>query len=102
MALQDDFAGKKPSWPMPGGGTHAGMTELMVDEFGKDIILGCGAAVHAHPMGTRAGARSLRQSVEAVSEGIPLKEAAAKNKELGAAIDLWGVAGEKEIFGLKQ
>ncbi len=102
MALQDDFAGKKPAWPMPGGGTHAGMTELMVDELGKDVILGCGAAVHAHPMGTQAGARSLRQAVEAANEGIPIKEAAAKFKELGAAIDLWGVAGEKEIFGLKQ
>jgi ribulose 1,5-bisphosphate carboxylase large subunit-like protein len=37
-----------------------------------------------------------------VNEGIPLKEAASKHKELGMAIDLWGVAGEKEIFGLKQ
>jgi 2,3-diketo-5-methylthiopentyl-1-phosphate enolase len=102
MALQDDFAGKKPSWPMPGGGTHAGMTELMVNELGKDIIIGCGAAVHAHPMGSQAGARALRQSVEAVNAGIPLREAAAKYQELGAAIEAWGIAGEKEIFGLKQ
>jgi len=100
--LQDDFAGKKAVWPMPGGGTHAGMTELMIDELGNDVILGCGAAVHAHPMGSRAGARSLRQAVEAVAAGIPLREAAAKHEELGVAIEKWGIAYEKEIFGLKQ
>ena len=102
FALQNDFAGKKAAWPMPGGGTHAGMTEIMVNELGNDVILGCGAAVHAHPLGSRAGARSLRQAVEASAAGIPLKEAAAKHKELGVAIEKWGVAGEKEIFGLKQ
>lgn len=102
MALQDDFAGKKPVWPMPGGGAHAGMTEILVDELGNDVILGCGAAVHAHPLGSRAGARALRQSIDAVMEGIPLREAAEDLEELRIALDTWGVAGEKEIFGLKQ
>jgi len=102
MALQDDFAGKKPAWPMPGGGAHAGMTKLLVDDLGNDVVLGCGAAVHAHPMGSRAGARALRQSIDAVMAGIDLREAAKDHEELRVALDTWGIAGEKDIFGLKK
>ncbi|NMB87887.1 MAG: ribulose 1,5-bisphosphate carboxylase [Chloroflexi bacterium] len=101
FVCQNKMSDLKPIWPMPSGGAHAGMTKVLVDDCGKDIVIGCGAAVHAHPMGPRAGARALRQAVDAYMQDVDLREYAANHKELQVALDLWGVAGEKEIFGLK-
>jgi 2,3-diketo-5-methylthiopentyl-1-phosphate enolase len=44
-------------------------------------------------MGTAAGGQAFRQAMEATVKGIPLADAAntATNRELKAAIDLWGI-----------
>jgi 2,3-diketo-5-methylthiopentyl-1-phosphate enolase len=54
-------------------------------------------------MGTTAGASSFRQAIDAVMDGKKLKDAAKEFKELGAAVEAWGIPGEdeKDIFGLK-
>jgi len=41
-------------------------------------------------MGTRAGAKSIRQAIDAVMKNIPLKNYAKKYKELSIALKQWG------------
>jgi 2,3-diketo-5-methylthiopentyl-1-phosphate enolase len=102
-SLQYPLYDMKGAWPMPSGGMTQGMTEEVMYLMGNDIIIGAGAAIHAHPMGTTAGAKSFRQAIDAVMSGRKLKEAAQEYKELSAAVEAWGIPGqdEKDIFGLK-
>jgi 2,3-diketo-5-methylthiopentyl-1-phosphate enolase len=102
-SLQYPLYDMRGGWPMPSGGMTQGMTGEVMDLMGNDIIIGAGAAIHAHPMGTTAGAKSCRQAIDAVMAGRSLMDAAKEFKELGAAVDAWGIPGEKEIdiFGLK-
>jgi len=102
-SLQYPLYDLKGAWPMPSGGMTQGMTEEVMNLMGNDIIIGAGAAIHAHPMGTTAGAKAFRQAIDAVMAGGCLSEAAREHKELNAAVNAWGIPGtaEKDIFGLK-
>jgi 2,3-diketo-5-methylthiopentyl-1-phosphate enolase len=91
VALQAPFHGLKRAWSQVGGAVHPGMVKEVIDELGKDIILGAGGGVHGHPMGSKAGVLAIGQAIDAVMEERSLREAAKEHKELGAAIDLWGV-----------
>ncbi|TET81054.1 MAG: ribulose 1,5-bisphosphate carboxylase [Anaerolineales bacterium] len=79
----------KKAWPMPGGGVHPHTVESLVEDFGFDIMVGAGGPVHAHPMGTVAGARAFRQAVDAAAAGISLEDAAEEFEELRIAMELW-------------
>jgi 2,3-diketo-5-methylthiopentyl-1-phosphate enolase len=85
----------KPTMPMPSGGITAGMIEKTVKDCGIDIMIGSGGGVHAHVDGPRAGARSLRQAIDAAVKGIPVKEYAKDHEELAKAIGTWGTGRTK-------
>jgi ribulose 1,5-bisphosphate carboxylase large subunit-like protein len=55
-------------------------------------------------MGPAAGARALRQAIDAVMAGVPLRMAAENQPELKTAIDLWGISeiGVKGAYDLMQ
>jgi 2,3-diketo-5-methylthiopentyl-1-phosphate enolase len=93
----------KPSFSMPGGGTTQGHVEDLVKKFGNDVIIASGGGIHGHPMGTRAGAVSFRQVIDAVINHQPMEEAAKEYEELRVALDLWGYyqEGKSGIFDLK-
>jgi 2,3-diketo-5-methylthiopentyl-1-phosphate enolase len=80
----------KPVFPAVGGGVHPGMVEQYILDLGNDIILASGGAVQGHPKGAAAGAKAMRQAIDAVVDGIQMEEAANKNEELKCALDLWG------------
>ncbi|MDL2236436.1 transcriptional regulator [Christensenellaceae bacterium OttesenSCG-928-K19] len=80
----------KPTMPIMGGGVHPGLTEQFLKDCGEDIILAAGGAIHGHPMGPAAGAKAMRQSIDAAMAGIPLDEAAKQHKELAKSLELWG------------
>lgn len=80
----------KPVFPAVGGGVHPGMVEQYISDLGNDIVLASGGAVQGHPDGAAAGAKAMRQAIDAAAAGIPLDEAANKNAELKSALDLWG------------
>jgi 2,3-diketo-5-methylthiopentyl-1-phosphate enolase len=105
MGLQmlSPWQGIKPVFPMPGGGTTQGHVEELVRKFGKDVMVAAGGAVHGHPLGPAAGARAFRQAIAAVMAGEPLAAAGKAAKELGLALELWGVYAENRagIFDLK-
>ncbi len=80
----------KPAMPVASGGLHAGLVERNIKLLGEDLQLQAGGGVHSHPLGTKAGAMSMRQAVEAVARGIPLNEYAKEHRELDLAIRKWG------------
>lgn len=92
QSLTDRFYQIKPIWPMPGGGVHPGMVPLLYADMNKDFMVGVGGGIHGHPMGPAAGARALRQAIDAVVAGIPVEEMAQKQPELETALKTWGIA----------
>ncbi|MGI6606612.1 MAG: RuBisCO large subunit C-terminal-like domain-containing protein [Peptococcia bacterium] len=104
FAMSSPWKNIKPMMVMPGGGTTQGHIEEIMDKFGNNVIIAAGGAVIGHPMGTVAGGKAFRQGIDAVMKGQTLKEACQDpaNKELKAAIDAWGIYGEKDIFDLKK
>jgi ribulose-bisphosphate carboxylase large chain len=48
-----------------------------------------GGGIHAHPMGTAAGATACRQALEAALEGVSLQEYAKNHRDLEVALDKW-------------
>ena len=56
----------KPVWMVASGGLHPGDFEAVLEKLGNDIIIQAGGGIHGHPKGTIAGAKSMRQAVEAV------------------------------------
>ena len=84
------FGHLKPTMPMPSGGITPANAADIVNACGKDIMIGSGGGIHAHPRGPRAGARALRQAIDAAVQGIPLEEYAKEHEELGLALGLWG------------
>ncbi|MBN2203044.1 MAG: type III ribulose-bisphosphate carboxylase [Candidatus Aenigmarchaeota archaeon] len=88
-ALRSNMNGIKTTMPVSSGGLHACMIPALVKIFGNDFIIQAGGGVHGHKDGTVAGAKSMRQALDAAMNDIPLKECAKKNKELATAIRQW-------------
>jgi len=89
-ALLEPMGGLKQTFPVCSGGLQPAHIPILVKYFGKDIIMQAGGGVHGHPQGTRAGARAMRQAIDAAMKGITLKEYAKDHKELKQAISKWG------------
>lgn len=83
------FYGIRRTVPAPGGGLHAGMVPRLVEDLGIDFALGAGGAVHGHRQGAAAGARALRQSIDAAVRGESLADAGAGHPELATALEQW-------------
>jgi len=102
--LTESFYHIKPTFPIPGGGVHAGMVPLLLEELGNDSIIAAGGAVHGHPDGAVAGAKALRQAIEAAMSGLRLEQAAGEHRELKSALDLWGIydkSRDRLLYDLK-
>ncbi|MBI2077072.1 MAG: ribulose 1,5-bisphosphate carboxylase [Euryarchaeota archaeon] len=89
-ALRDPWHGLNSIFPVSSGGMHPASAEREHAAFGDDFVLQAGGGVHGHPDGTLAGARALRQAVDAVAKGVPLAKHAKKHAELQKALDKWG------------
>lgn len=96
-ALRFPYQHIKPTLPMPSGGITVGMVETCVKDAGKDILIGSGGGIHAHPDGPTAGAKAFRQAIDAVMQGIKVKDYAKDHKELGVALGVWGTGKTKLI-----
>jgi ribulose-bisphosphate carboxylase large chain len=79
----------KPVFPVASGGLEPTMLPDLLKIFGNDCIFQFGGGLHAHPMGTNAGAKAARQALDASLKEIPLKKHAEKHPELKAALDKW-------------
>ncbi len=87
--LRSKWFGLRTTFPVASGGLHPGHVPKLIKMLGKDIIIQAGGGIHGHPKGTIAGAKAMRQAVEAVMEGYSLKEFAKKHPELKEALQKW-------------
>jgi len=101
--LNNPWCHIKRSLPMPGGGVMPNCVHAIYRDLGPDSIMGCGGAIHGHPMGPIAGAKAMRQVIDAAVAGVSMVEAAKTHPELQAALDAWGLMEEEEvgIFDIK-
>jgi ribulose 1,5-bisphosphate carboxylase large subunit-like protein len=60
-----------------------------METFGNDFVIQAGGGIHGHKNGTIAGAKAVRQAVNATLEGKTLEKYAETHKELKAALELW-------------
>ncbi len=91
------FGNLKPTMPMPSGGITPTNVPDAVKELGKEIMIGSGGGIHAHPKGPVAGAKAFRQAIDASVKGIPLEEAAKEHEELAISLGLWGKKTEFKL-----
>jgi len=89
-ALTMEMGGLKSVLPVASGGLHPGLVPALVKFFGKDFVIQAGGGIHGHPNGTTAGARAMRQAVNATMHNVSLDAYAKRHKELEAALETWG------------
>lgn len=89
-ALKKEMNGLRQVFPVASGGLYPGIVPALVRFFGKDVIIQAGGGIHGHSDGTVAGARAMRQAVDATLTGTLLDEYAEKHRELRIALETWG------------
>ncbi|MHA1986898.1 MAG: type III ribulose-bisphosphate carboxylase [Promethearchaeota archaeon] len=89
-SLDQEWYNIKPILPVASGGLSPLDAPELMKILGKDIVYQFGGGCHGHPDGTEAGARAIRQAIDAVLENSNLKEYAKTHTELARAIKKWG------------
>ncbi len=90
-ACKSSMGKLKPVLPVASGGLHPRLVPALLETFGKDVVLQAGGGIHGHPDGTVAGAKAMRQAVDATMKGQTLEDYAKAHKELKAALEQWKV-----------
>ena len=90
-ALKSDMHGLKQVMPVASGGLHPRLVPALLETFGNNVIIQAGGGIHGNPKGTIAGAKAMRQAVDAALQGITLEEYAKTHPELQAAIETWKI-----------
>ncbi|MFH1801254.1 MAG: type III ribulose-bisphosphate carboxylase [archaeon] len=80
----------KPVFSVASGGLHPGLVGKIIKIIGNNIVLQAGGGIHGHPLGTEAGARAMRQSVDVAVKKLFLKEYLKSHEELKLALKKWG------------
>lgn len=88
-ALKMDMGELKPVLPVASGGLHPKLVPALIEFFGKDFVIQAGGGIHGHTDGTIAGAKAMRQAVDATLKEISLDEYSKKHKELREALRIW-------------
>lgn len=91
LHFEQRFWNVKKVMPVSSGGLHPGVLPKVIEAMGKDLVLQIGGGVLGHPDGPKAGAIAVRQAIEAIERGISLEEFAKSHKELGRALEKWGI-----------
>ncbi len=80
----------KPVFAVASGGVYPGIVPKIMSFMGKDVVIQAGGGIHGHPHGTIAGAKAMRQAVNATMNKVSLKEYAKYHPELRLALEKWG------------
>jgi len=88
--LRSDLYGLADVLPVASGGLHPGIVPELLDILGTDIAVQVGGGIHGHPDGTEAGARALRQAIDAATGDVALDTYADSHPELRVALEKWG------------
>lgn len=79
----------KPVLAVASGGVHPGVVDKIINLMGKDVVIQAGGGISGHTDGVIAGAKAMRQAVDASMKKISLKEYAKTHEELKKALDKW-------------
>ena len=79
--------GFKKTVPSFSCGSHPGLVQTTVKNFGIDIMMSLGGSMHGHPSGTVSGAKAMRQAFDLLFQKSPNESAL---KEYNEAIEKWG------------
>ena len=88
-ACKDEMGFLKSVLPVASGGLHPRLVPALIETFGNDFVIQAGGGIHGHPEGTVAGAKAMRQAVDATLYGKTLEEYAKNHQELAAALKKW-------------
>ncbi|MFX1385240.1 MAG: RuBisCO large subunit C-terminal-like domain-containing protein, partial [Promethearchaeota archaeon] len=88
--LDQDWGNIKPILPVASGGLSPLHVPELIEILGKDMVFQFGGGCHGHPDGTEAGAKAIKQAVDAVLLGYELIEYAKNKSELSKAFKKWG------------
>ena len=88
-AITSELGGLKKGLPVASGGLYPGLVPALMKFFGNDFVIQAGGGIHGHTDGTVAGARAMRQAVDATLQAVSLKEYAKSHKELQVALNVW-------------
>lgn len=88
-ALKTKMGGLKQVMPVASGGLHPRLVPALIKLFGKDLVIQAGGGIHGHPDGTLAGAKAMRQAVDATLSGMALDKYAQDHRELKLALQTW-------------
>jgi len=87
--LRSGMQGIKKVMPIASGGLHPKLVPEIIKILGSDLIINFGGGLWGHPLGPEAGAKAIRQAIEATIKGIPLEEYAKSKKDLKIALKTW-------------
>ncbi len=90
-ACKSEMGFLKPVLPVASGGLHPRLVPALMETFGNDFVIQAGGGIHGHPDGTVAGAKAMRQAVDATLYGKTLEEYAKRHKELSLALKHWKI-----------
>jgi len=79
-----------PAMPAACRGIFPGSLEANILTFGQDQVLMADEAIFFHPWGIQAGAKALREAMDAIMRGEGVLMAAQTHDELKQAIEKWG------------
>ena len=88
-ACKAEMGGLMPVLPVASGGLYPSLVPALLETFGNDVVLQAGGGIHGHPDGTVAGAKAMRQAVDATLKGSTLEDYAKTHRELKAALEHW-------------
>jgi len=88
--LEQKWYNVKPVLGVASGGVYPAIVPKMLKAMGNNIVIQAGGGVHGHPDGTIAGAKAMRQAIDAFMKGKSLKEYSNKHEELKKALENWG------------
>jgi ribulose-bisphosphate carboxylase large chain len=93
--LEQKWYNIKPVLGVASGGVYPGIVPKMLKAMGKNIVIQAGGGVHGHPDGTTAGAKAMRQAIDAFMKEKSLREYSKTHEELKRALENWGIKDDK-------
>jgi ribulose-bisphosphate carboxylase large chain len=87
--LSEKWLHLKPMLAVCSGGLHPGKVPALVEAMGNDIVIQAGGGISGNKLGVTAGAKAMRQAIDAAMKDETLKDYAKTNPELKAALEQW-------------
>ena len=69
-------------------GSHPGLVDSTIKNFGNELMMSLGGSMHGHPSGTIAGAKGMRQAFDCNLKNLDPRK--SNQPELQEALEKWG------------